>query len=212
MKSFKTPIQWEDIIQLMEVTEQFPGVSILEHGKDVYEKYLIISSNLVDLKNLNLDIKLPNFIQDYCYELNSFQLSSTLIVRPYLLYHDCGKPFVVRVDEEGNKSFPGHSLQSKNIFSIHYKNYPEPEKDIVATLIGDDMDLHVIKADRVDEYVRYHKEFNRIDQLCTRLVAAFAEIWSNAEKLNQLDTDTYKIKFKRLEARGKKICKLLFEN
>ncbi len=116
----------------------------------------------------------------------------------YALLHDCGKPYCLTIDDNGKRHFPNHA-------EISYQTYLKiSNNQTVADLIRHDMDIHVLKADGIEEFCR-----NKHAVL--HLLAGIAEINSNAEHSDGFDTTNFKIKFKTLNQRGKAICRTLFQ-
>lgn len=51
-----------------------------------------------------------------------------------------------------------------------------------------------------------------VTDICTHLVVALAELYANAELFGGIESDSFKIKFKRLEKLGNKFCNNLFNH
>ena len=169
----------------MKECEQFEGMSVLDHGMDVFARYLDLIS-----PEPKLQWRMPDWVET----LRPLQLPLE-IMQHYLIYHDCGKPFCRTVDEEGKKHFPNHAQASYDTW-IKYADTPEDEQ--IGKLILMDMDAHTIKGDAIDEFIKR-------PEAPSLILAALAEIHSNASWLHQLDSDTFKIKWKKIDKIGKKL-------
>lgn len=116
----------------------------------------------------------------------------------YATMHDCGKPYCRTIDENGKQHFPNHA-------EISYQTYRQiSDNKIVADLIRHDMDIHLLKADGIEQFCQNPNAI-------LHLLAGLAEINSNAERCGGFDTTNFKIKFKTLSQRGKAICNLLYK-
>lgn len=173
----------------MRECEQFDGMSVLDHGLDVFARYLDLISPAPKLK-----WRMPDWVK----KLIPLQMPLETM-RMYLIYHDCGKPFCCTMDGEGRQHFLNHAQVSYDTW-MKYADTPEDER--IGKLILMDMDAHTIKGDAIDKFI----------QRCetpSLLLAGLAEIHSNALWLHQLDSDQFKIKWKRLDKIGKRlVCNL----
>ena len=152
--------------------------TILEHGQAVHKQLLGLIKNpetIHGLKTLTTEqvcILRDNMIQD------SWTLES------YTVMHDMGKPFCKQDD-----SFPDHANKS-----FEYWNTISSNKQ-VAELIKYDMLFHTARTK--EELFNSGLSFK---VLCTLGMTALAELQSNAVTLfGGFDSDSYKIKRKRLE-------------
>ena len=169
----------------MKGIEQFPGMSVLDHGRDVYARYLDLISPTPVLK-----WRMPEWIE----KLRPLQLPLE-IMKNYLIYHDCGKPFCRTVDAEGKQHFPDHAQKSYET----WMQYAETEEDRqIGSLILLDMECHTIKGDAIDEFIKR-------PEAPSLIFAGLAEIHSNAQWLQQLDSDQFKIKWKRIDKIGRRL-------
>jgi len=169
----------------MRDCEQFPGMSILDHGQDVFARYLDLIS-----PEPKLQWRMPDWIE----KLKPLQLPIE-IMKHYLIYHDCGKPFCRVVDENGKQHFPSHAQVS---YHTWMKFAETPEDEQIGQLILMDMDAHTLKGDAVNEFIQR-------PEAPSLILAGLAEIHSNAAWLGQLDSDQFKIKWKQLDKIGKKL-------
>lgn len=177
----------------MSKCEQFPGWSILDHGFDC-------ASRLMELLRPGDGQKHKWVLPDWYWQYHDkFKINIDLKdVYLYALMHDCGKPYCRTIDENGRQHFPNHAEISYQTFLKISNN------QTIASLIKHDMDIHLLKADGIEEFC---KNPNAI----LHLLAGLAEINSNAEHSGGFDSTNFKIKFKTLSQRGKAICNLLYK-
>lgn len=174
----------EELHIAMQNCEQAPGLNMIQHGTAVHHHYrkLIeqLESNAAEyaqLQTLYAKVKLP----------------PPEVLKKYHVYHDCGKHLTLQVDENGKRHFPNHAEVSANQY-----NHLFPEDGFTTNLIRKDMDFHILRGDELLE-------------LCKHPLApilyftAWAEINANAEMFGGKDSDSYKIKAKRLIQAGKKL-------
>lgn len=163
--------------------------SVLEHGLSVWEyTQKLISGDFQGFK-------LPQwFIDNHAFIVNN--LHSIQEVRKYNIYHDCGKPNCIEYDDEGKRHFPNHAEVSKRTWLELY-----PEETVVANLIGYDMALHTETADEIKAH-----DWD-VKTACTLLITSFAELHSNAAMFGGIESISFKMKYKKLDKRGKMLMK-----
>lgn len=166
------------------------GISVAEHSLDIY--------NILDGKGAKFQWRLPQWFTAN-KEFIKNNIADIATMTEYLVFHDSGKPYCRNIDKDGRNHFGNHADVSQRVWK-RFSN-----SDIVCMLISSDMDMHTIKADDVELYCK-NREARMI---LTSLVAALCEIHANAEMFGGIESDSFKIKFKRLESRGKSIMKLL---
>jgi hypothetical protein len=116
----------------------------------------------------------------------------------YQVYHDCGKPFVRTVDEEGKQHFPNHSEMSYNIFREVFAEHEHVE--IVSQFIKSDMVFHSYKMEQIEEFIN-----NNAKEFCLSLfLTSFAELYANKEMFDDSNQTSFKIKHKKLIQVSKK--------
>lgn len=192
--------------ELMSKCEQALGHTILEHGlrtRDFFEELC----NLLERSCNYLDgdyqprhpWRLPRFLLDWG-DLFLAKLPDDETMHRYLTYHDCGKPFCLTFDEQGRRHFPNHAEVSYKTFIKHGGDFKAGE------LIRLDMTLHTTRGKELESFCREHP-------LAPALyLAALAETHANAEPLfGGYESESFKIKCKRLEKAGKLICARLQE-
>lgn len=189
-----------DAVDAMVKTEQRSDQNMLQHGESVRD-------HLFDLLRFMKD---PHFTPRFQWRFPQWLLSHSQnllkslppdhILEKYTLWHDCGKPLCRTEGEDGKIHYPDHAKVSANLFRELY-----PEQEEVAKLIEMDMDLHLLPAENI-------KEFCEKPQAITLLLTGLAEVHANAALFGGIGTDSFKIKWKHLDKRGKATCRLLFEN
>lgn len=180
------------LIAMMENCQQTANQSVLAHGYSVWNTMQIL------LQHLKEGTSIPDWwrIPQWAYNKNILnELAPQEIIQEYLIYHDCGKPFTKITDENGKTHFPNHSAMSEKIW-LEVGGNP-----LAARLMGMDMDAHTLRSDGIAEFaVR--------PEAPTLLLAALAEIHSNAEMFGGTDSDSFKIKAKHLSKKGNQIMKI----
>ena len=178
----------------MEACEQTAGLSVLEHGKMVNRYYTDIYEHLLEGKELVYDWRLPDWVYQY-KEYISANLLDKAITDEYQLYHDCGKPYCLVV-EDGKSHFPNHAATSYHTWISAGGNL------LAAELMLADMDVHLMKDEQV---VSFCKSENAV----TLLLTALAEIHANCGMFGGEESVSFKIKYKHLKRRGGAILRTL---
>lgn len=188
--------------------DQTKGQNVLQHGRSVREHYFALLSHLKGESNLNetSNWKLPEWVETYKEEILA-TLPSRFIMDRYLTLHDCGKPVIREVDEDGKVHFPNHAEASAKTY---VETHGEPktakqelEETTIAYLIAHDMDIHMLKAAGIEEFAKRPTAF-------AHLLAGLSEVTSNASMFGGIESTSFKIKYKQLDQRGKALCKLMF--
>jgi hypothetical protein len=212
----KKEINYRRFSEKLRVNEQTAGQSILAHGASVREHYFALIQHLlgkIDLTQYS-NWKLPSWLNENTqFLVDNFPNAEwhAYVMDRYLTLHDCGKPDVEIKDDEGRTHFPDHEVASKKTYwkfasKNHTNEYGEHtewyEDAIISEMIGNDMLIHTLKADGVEEYCN-------ILYPLTHLLVGVATIHSNASMFGGIDSTSFKIKWKALEARGKQIIATL---
>ena len=188
-------LQITSLHEAMESCNQTRGLSVLDHGKYVKNYLFDLIHHLRNKSPLKYEWCLPNWV----YENSEFilrNLPDDKILSLYTTYHDCGKPFCLEIDNDGKRHFPNHAEKSYEIFKQVFKN------EIAAELVRHDMDIHLLKADGVEEFC---KNPNAI----TLLLTGLSEIHSNSTMFGGIENTSFKIKLKSITQRGKQIIQIL---
>lgn len=175
----------------MSECDQTKGQSVLQHGQSVKNYLFDIVEHLRKGTPLQYEWKLPDWVLKH-KDLISSSLPDDETLELYTVYHDCGKPFCLVIDEEGKRHFPNHAEVSYQIFNQVFNN------PVSAELIRHDMDIHLLKSDGVEE-------FSKNPYALTLLLTGLSELHSNAEMFGGIDSVSFKIKHKCLSQRGKQI-------
>ncbi len=192
-------------IQDMKQCQQSEKQSVWEHGLSVQNYTNILIKYLHDSKYSNYtgqiegNWKLPNWIINNRRNFDELRWSKyyQYLIQNYTLFHDLGKPYCLAVDENGKRHFPNHA-------EVSYQKWMEIDGDPdIGELIRMDMKFHTMKADEVEEFANH-------PLVLILMVVGLSEIHSNAELFGGIDSDSFKIKWKKLDKMGEKICNLLF--
>lgn len=120
-------------------------------------------------------------------------------LKSYTVFHDCGKPRCRTVDDLGRQHFPNHA-------EVSYKTWLSVSDDLkVANLIRRDMEIHTLKGDSIVAFCENPRD------AISLLLVGLCEVHSNAAMFGGVGSDSFKIKWKHLNKRGKAICKHLFD-
>ncbi|WP_205910718.1 HD domain-containing protein [Rhizobium sp. MHM7A] len=166
-------------------------MSVLRHGELVRDFYDDLIAHLETGSPLKGEWKLPDWVADP--RVLEKQLDRET-VREYARLHDCGKPSVRTVDEDGRQHFPGHAAASERIW-LEIGGDPQ-----IGRLIGMDMDIHTIKDADV-------AEFASRPEAATLMLIGLSEIHANASMFGGVDSVSFKMKWKQIDKRGRAILK-----
>lgn len=187
----------EALRTIMTACEQTVGMSVLDHGNLVHDRYFDFLAHLRAGTPLTGEWRLPSWLVENSLFVLS-KLASDTVVKNYTIYHDCGKPSVLTIDEDGRRHFPGHAAASERVW-LEIGGCP-----YVGALIGMDMDAHVIKDADVPEFAAR-------PQALTLLLVALSEIHANAAMFGGIESVSFKMKWKQLDKRGKAVVKALLQ-
>ncbi len=186
-------------------TDQAESQNIMEHGESVYRHYTQIKKHMegkIDLSDNPFWI-IPEWLNENFYNILE-NLPSDYVMERYLTLHDCGKP-AVQITVDGKKRFPGHAEASADMFRTVFSHDMTSESDqLIAHFIEYDMDVHMLKADDVEE-------FALSEYAMTQFIVALSEIMANAEMFGGTESVNFKIKYKTLNQRAKKMFRILEE-
>lgn len=177
----------------METCEQTPGLSVLAHGQSVWAYYQDLIQHLTTGSALQYEWRLPEWVYDP--KILAQQLDEATL-RDYMVFHDCGKPYCRTVDQEGRQHFPNHAQVSEQTWLSVGGNKE------VASLMGMDMDIHLLKGDGV-------ASFAKRKEAATLLLVGLSEIHSNASMFGGIQSTSFKMKWKHLNRRGKAIVQMI---
>lgn len=135
-------------------------------------------------------MRIPDWFVEYHEVLVSLQLPIKQ-VKQYIINHDCGKHLCQVTDDDGRVHYPDHANVSADYWLKH------SDDDLVGKLIRNDMFFHTCKAKDLEDTSLDKRE------LATLLMAALSEIHANAEMFGGIESQSFKIKYKQIERRGK---------
>ena len=101
------------VVAAMLSCEQSPGVSVLAHGRSVRASYLRLRAAALD------GHPPPDWWRVPAWALDPSRwtgLPDDGVMEEYQVHHDCGKPCVLEIDEDGRRRFPGHAAASASIW------------------------------------------------------------------------------------------------
>jgi hypothetical protein len=177
----------------MTSCQQARGQTILQHGEAVRRIFLAI------LTHLRTGSPAPSWWRLPSWASSNDILDRLLpdnILEEYQIFHDCGKPYTRTVDADGRQHFPGHATASEKIWLAIGGN------EQAARLMRMDMDAHLLKADGLTEFASR-------PEAASLLLTALAETHANAEMFGGTDSDSFKMKAKHLEKRGRQSIQLM---
>jgi hypothetical protein len=179
----------------MQNCPQTTTQSVYQHGLSVRD-HLHQLIRYLETGQIEGDWRLPDWLSEYRTEILA-ALCPRDIIEQYAIFHDCSKPYCVRYDESGKRHFPNHA-------ELSYQKWLEIGGNReAAVLIRLDMKIHTLKADEIEEFIQH-------PEAITLLLAGLAEVHSNAKMFGGLESDSFKIKWKHINKRGKMICQKLF--
>lgn len=179
----------------MQRCPQTDTQSVYQHGISVRD-HLFELIDFLEIGKITEQWKLPEWLTTYRSQIKNSLLSKE-IISEYAIFHDCGKPYCLTIDELGKRHFPDHARVSA-------RTWIRIGGDIqIAKLIEMDMVIHTIKAAELDEFIKH-------PEAITLLLAGLAEVHSNAKMFGGLESESFKIKWNQINKRGKAICLKLF--
>lgn len=185
----------------MRGTDQTQGLSVLAHGVAVRNR----ACELLEICRGEREPvpgrwRLPDWIEAHGRQLADLVVPARVLDR-YTIMHDCGKPAVRQVGEEGRVHFPDHARVSAEIFA---EVYPGPGSNaLAAELVADDMEIHLLRGEGVEAFAEK-------PTWATHLLVGLAEVHANAEMFGGIESQGFKAKWRTLERRGRALCRLAF--
>lgn len=185
---------YADLITPMMNTPQSSAQTVFEHGVAVFKNTIKILSYII--KNQKPEgFVIPDWLTDNKTEIGG-NLHELQTIIEYTLYHDCGKPLCLTV-EEGKNHFPNHAEVSKELF------LKTTGKETIANLIGWDMAFHSKTA---EEFTDLFQVWTKADAY-TFAIVGLAEVHANADLFGGIESTSFKIKLKHLCKRAKQTLK-----
>lgn len=177
----------------MQNCEQMKDFSVYEHGVSVHNYYLDLKNHILNNSELKYEWKLPEWIIDNFLWSG---LEDDKLIENYHIFHDCGKPFCLEVDNEGRKHFPNHAEVSSKIWNELTGSNIESE------LMLHDMDIHMLRGSGIED-------FCKLPFAKTLLITGLCELHSNASMFGGVDSTSFKIKWKNINKFGRRILETL---
>lgn len=168
----------------MQAGTQTKGISFWEHGS-------LVAARFRDLMNPtpNMVWRLPDWFTENADWIREQLAPDFDTIITYQQWHDCGKPYCRTTDDDGKIHYPNHAQVSADIWR---KLGGDP---LIGDLIERDMDCHLLRpADACDFAAKPHA--------LILLVTALCELHANASMFGGISSDSFKIKFKRLDRCG----------
>jgi hypothetical protein len=174
-------------VEASEGCEQTSGQNMVEHGLSVRNTYIRLLGGDVE------GFRLPAWWAEWL-EKSSMALSEhAYAIERYQVLHDCGKYLVRTVSDDGRVSYPGHAGASAGEFERLYAGSAMlPETfNLIRALIVSDMVFH---TGTVEDIAALSETVRTI-----LLVTSLCELHSNAAMFGGIESDSFKIKWKRWE-------------
>lgn len=177
----------------MRAGRQTKGISYWEHGE-------LVAARFRDLMNPepNMVWRLPAWFEQNADWIREQLKPEFHRILTYQLWHDCGKPYCREEDADGKVHYPNHAEVSAEIW-LSLGGDP-----FIGELIRRDMDCHLLRTANAEEFARSP---HALILLCT----ALCELHANASMFGGIESESFKIKFKRLDKCGNIIMKHLKE-
>ena len=182
------------MIEKTRDTKQTDTQNICQHHLSVWKHTYLLLTEQLD------SFKIPDWYHTYKTQIKQ-NLHSFKTIKHYCLHHDIGKSECLIIDSEGKRHYPDHANKSADMFLEHIRN-----DETIARLIRNDMAFHTLKFEEILDLKL------SIQDTCTLLITALAELHSNAKMFGGMDSDSFKIKWKRLNKLGKKILHHTFDH
>lgn len=187
---------YNHMIDSMKSTWQILG------RQTVYDHCLSVKSWSLDLYDyltkgipLKNNWKLPSWINEH-RDLIVKELIPRSALSRYAEYHDCGKPIVAEI-KNGKSHFPGHEFYSESV----YRSWLKGDRSVIR-LIKNDMLIHRSKCNDISKLFELRERM-------TLLVMSLAEVHANSELFGGVESDSFKMKYKKIDSRGKALFRML---
>jgi len=186
----------------MRICPQGPRQSTLEHCRSVAQHYQVLRWRLRNPEHVercfpNWVQHLPKWFHTWRTQLAEATNDTAGVAQVYLEWHDCGKPFCLEYDASGRPHYPDHAQVSARLWE------QLGGSATVAQLMAQDMDLHTLPPSAMPDFAKR-------EHAALLLIATLAAVNANAQMFGGFESDSFKIKAKQLEARGKRLCEALF--
>lgn len=199
---------WNTVDKMLNC-QQTSNINMLQHGLSVRNHLFDLLDN--ETENLSFEWRLPDwFLNNRAKILKN--MADRFTLGRYTVMHDCGKPDSLIINKEsGLRSYPDHARISKETWLSF------SDDKLIAEFIGRDMDIHLLRPSELQEWLTSLEKDIKEKQLkislkdfcVSLLVVALAEIHSNAMMFGGLQSDSFKIKWKKIDKLGNLICNQL---
>lgn len=176
----------------MRSTFQFEKIDMLNHGRMVDAEYSKLLAEIE--RDVESAAKKLGLSVEQTERLARNQIGGAT-GKAYRIYHDCGKHLSLVISEDGRRSYPNHAKVSAEEFAKAF------DDDEARWLIENDMAFHTMKGDELENWLSSNSSNKR--RIATLLLTAWAEIRANAEMFGGVDSDSFKMKKKRLRRAGR---------
>lgn len=184
----------EQLHNAMRNTYQFEDIDMIKHGEMVYEQYQKLM-DAIEHKNEQY-FKDIGFTFDWEFIEKLYQNQYDLDnMESYQIYHDCGKHLSKTIDENGKIHYPNHAQHSSDLYGKYFDN------KIAQDLILKDLNFHTFKSEEMAKWL----ETENKQTLASLYLTAWAEILANSSMFGGIESESFKIKRKRLIQHGKKL-------
>jgi hypothetical protein len=191
---------YRHMIDCMKNTWQVPDrQTVYEHCVAVRDRALDLYDYIVGgIIELKYEWKIPEWVdtQKEVIRIELLQNTPRSVIDRYTYYHDCGKPLVAEF-RDGKMHFTGHEWYSEYV----YKGFLRNDRAVIR-LIKNDMLIHRSKANDVEK-------LKNLRERMALLIVSLSEVHANAELFGGLESDSFKMKWKKVDSRGKALLKLL---
>lgn len=184
----------DDLHSAMKNTYQFGDIDMYQHGEMVFNEYQKMMNAIKNKDTQYIEDIGFSFDKNFIEKLFDYQYDME-IMRNYQIYHDCGKHLSRIVDNNGKVHYPDHAQHSSNIYGQYFDN------PIVQELILKDLNFHTFKSEEIIEWIKKEDKY----MLASLYITAWAEILANATMFGGINSDSFKIKRKKLIQNGKKL-------
>lgn len=177
----------------MQAGHQTKGISYWDHGA-------LVASRFRDLMSPApaMTWRLPDWFTENANWIREQLAPEHDRILTYQLWHDCGKAYCREEDADGKVHYPDHANVSADIW-LSLGGDP-----FIGELIRRDMDCHTLRTAQAEEFAQ--KPFALI-----LLTTALCELHANASMFGGIESESFKIKFKRLDKCGNIIIRKLKE-
>jgi hypothetical protein len=168
----------------MQAGHQTTGISFWEHGSMVAARFRDLMS-----PEPAMTWRLPDWFSSNADWIHAQLQPDFDLITTYQQWHDLSKPYCRTVDEDGKAHYPDHASVSASI----WWNLGGDHK--IGTLISQDMLCHQLRpADAL--------AFAANPNALVLLITAMCELHANASMFGGISSDSFKIKYKRLDKCG----------